>query len=82
MQSSTRMAEHESGSMGLNSGVLKCSLLTVQVLHLDPIPYGAQVIAQVECASRLNSREDSLPAKCTEIFQAIPIFTCGDRKRE
>lgn len=36
--------------------------LTVQVLQFDPIPDGSEVVAKVEHASRLYSREDSLPA--------------------
>ena len=38
--------------------------LTIQLLHLDPIPNGTQVVAQVQCACRLHPRQHSPPAWC------------------
>ena len=46
-------------------GATSCTALkgrTVQVLHVDPVAYGAQVVAKVQRPGRLHTREHPLPA--------------------
>ena len=50
------------------------SLLTVQVLHADPVPDGAQIVSQVEGACWLHTREHPLPARHTH----MPEHACND----